>query len=457
MQAQLEALGRARPRAHRVPGRARRSRSRRLGARDRLLRGPACAWLRASHDVAPTVRAALAWEPRSNARPSSEMTYLVARGGDAVETIALAAGDGALAEALFAGRAFGRACAASHEMTGRGREHRRGAGSAMAAERCGSWLAARRPRSAGSHDASTNRHAVDPAGDDRALAQASCTTSLRPGPDLGHLYDRAAQSNDAQRNPIIVIPRRARTVLRDKQTGRIVWGTFVGTYADPRRAEGAQLVALPMQLGTPLGELHDEVAPDGVLESVKVRPARAARRAARLHLDPANARRRWVPRPGSGPSVPSTMAPALHVLPVRLRLASRQRPRTPSVLHEFILEKKSYVERELKQRYGSSATSGSTSSPTRWCGLLASYYLRYGAADLPADGGAPQITWAGAQHVAPTRDGRHAQRGLARRLDRSGRGHAARFLPATLFAHRGGTIARVYELLPRTRQRCGRR
>ena len=103
-----------------------------------------------------------------------------------------------------------------------------------------------------------------------ALAHASCTTSLRPGPDLGDLYDRAARANDAERNPIIVIPGVLGTVLREKQNGRIVWGTFVGTYADPRRAEGAQLVALPMRRAARLDELVDEVEPDGVLESVKV-------------------------------------------------------------------------------------------------------------------------------------------------------------------------------------------
>src|SRR5262249_18631302 len=103
-----------------------------------------------------------------------------------------------------------------------------------------------------------------------ALTLSGCTTSLRPGPDLGHLYDRAAQSNDAQRNPIIVIPGVLGTVLRDSSSGRIVWGTFVGTYADPRRGDGARLVALPMQRGVPLDALRDEVMPDGVLESVRV-------------------------------------------------------------------------------------------------------------------------------------------------------------------------------------------
>jgi hypothetical protein len=88
-----------------------------------------------------------------------------------VETIALAAGDGALAEALFAGRAFGAACAASHEMTGEDESTavEQGARWLLSAAARGWLLAVQDPR--GGHDASTNRHAVDPAGDDRARAR----------------------------------------------------------------------------------------------------------------------------------------------------------------------------------------------------------------------------------------------------------------------------------------------
>jgi hypothetical protein len=39
------------------------------------------------------------------------------------------------------------------------------------------------------------------------------TTSLRPGRDLRGIYDRAATSNDATRNPIIVIRRNRHLVI----------------------------------------------------------------------------------------------------------------------------------------------------------------------------------------------------------------------------------------------------
>jgi pimeloyl-ACP methyl ester carboxylesterase len=283
------------------------------------------------------------------------------------------------------------------------------------------------------------------------LAHASCTTSLRPGPDLGHLYDRAAQSNDAQRNPIIVIPGVLGTVLRDKQTGRIVWGTFVGTYADPRRAEGAQLVALPMQRGTPLGELHDEVAPDGVLESVKVSllglPVEQHAYISILRtLGAGGYRDQDLGRSGAIDYGTEHFTCFQFAYDWR-----RDNVENAKRLHEFILEKKSYVERELKQRYGIERDVRFDIVAHSMGGLLASYYLRYGAADLPADGGAPQITWAGAQHVArlvmvgtPNAGSLDALTDLVEGMQLAF--FLPRYSPTVV-----GTMPAVYELLPRTR------
>jgi hypothetical protein len=39
-----------------------------------------------------------------------------------------------------------------------------------------------------------------------ALLAAGCTAPFRQVPDLGKLYDQAAQADDSARNPVIVIP-----------------------------------------------------------------------------------------------------------------------------------------------------------------------------------------------------------------------------------------------------------
>src|ERR1043166_5740397 len=101
------------------------------------------------------------------------------------------------------------------------------------------------------------------------LLSASCTRTVRL-PDLGRLYDAAAQRHQPSRNPVIVIPGILGSRLRDRETNRLVWGAFSGDYADPRTAEGARLVALPMRPGVPLSELRDPVYPDGALDRLRV-------------------------------------------------------------------------------------------------------------------------------------------------------------------------------------------
>lgn len=98
---------------------------------------------------------------------------------------------------------------------------------------------------------------------------AACT-STPAEPDLERLYERAAQYEDARRNPIVVIPGVLGSRLVEDASGQLVWGAFDGGFADPGTPAGARLVALPMQLGTPLAQLRDDVRSDGALESLEV-------------------------------------------------------------------------------------------------------------------------------------------------------------------------------------------
>ncbi len=50
-----------------------------------------------------------------------------------------------------------------------------------------------------------------------------CRSSL-PVPDLGGIYNRAAKSHDAYRNPVIVMPGILGTRLVDPDSGRLIWG-----------------------------------------------------------------------------------------------------------------------------------------------------------------------------------------------------------------------------------------
>lgn len=102
------------------------------------------------------------------------------------------------------------------------------------------------------------------------LLLTACGATGDRDPDLGALYLQAARYEGLERNPIVVIPGLLGSRLVDRDSGRVVWGAFDGNFADPRGAEGANLMALPMGMGIPLDQLRDGVVPDGALETLEV-------------------------------------------------------------------------------------------------------------------------------------------------------------------------------------------
>src|SRR5262249_45989161 len=122
-------------------------------------------------------------------------------------------------------------------------------------------------------------------------------------------------------------------------------------------------------------------------------------------------------------------------------------------LHEFILEKKAYVEGERIKRYG-------TSGPVRFDivahsmgALLARYYLMYGPAELLVNGTPPILTWSGAQHVERLVQVAPPNAGSAKALEDLVNGVQFSKLLPTYDAALWGTMPAAYQLLPRTRHR----
>ncbi|MEM6457705.1 MAG: hypothetical protein AAF772_21630, partial [Acidobacteriota bacterium] len=109
------------------------------------------------------------------------------------------------------------------------------------------------------------------------LAVAGCR-SAPILPNLGTLYQRAAQDHGPTRNPVVVIPGILGSRLEDAD-GHVVWGAFGGRSASPARPENARRFALPMDARVPfddgaaLTDLRDSVRPTGVLDRVRVRLA----------------------------------------------------------------------------------------------------------------------------------------------------------------------------------------
>ncbi|MBI3468676.1 MAG: hypothetical protein HY000_37210, partial [Planctomycetes bacterium] len=234
-----------------------------------------------------------------------------------------------------------------------------------------------------------------------AVFGAGCAAQ-RPAPDLGGIYNQAARHHDAQRNPVILIPGVLGSKLTEARTGRVVWGAFAGDYANPQTPAGARVAALPMREGSPLSELRNNVVPNGVLDRLKVKL---------LGL----------------PLEQKAYVNILRVLGIggyrdeQLGLAGaidygddyftcfqfdydwrRDNVENAQRLHEFILQKRAYVQAEIEKRFGVADRDVKFDIIAHSMGgLVARYYLRYGPADLPADGSVPTVV---GEHVVVARE-----------------------------------------------------
>lgn len=231
------------------------------------------------------------------------------------------------------------------------------------------------------------------------ISLVGCTAKLR-SPDLGGLYDLAAQQRGGLRNPVIVIPGILGSKLTDADTGRVVWGAFTGKYADPRTPDGARLFGLPMSEGKPLRELRDSVQPAGVLDRVEISLAGLP-----IEL---NAYAQILSTLGAGGYRDQALGEAKQVdygddhftcfqfdYDWRRDLAENA-----ADLHEFILEKRAYVEAEVVKRFGVAKPDVKFDIVAHSMGgLVARYYLRYGPVDLPAGQLPSVVTWAGHRYV----------------------------------------------------------
>jgi hypothetical protein len=285
-----------------------------------------------------------------------------------------------------------------------------------------------------------------------AATAAGCATQLAPAPDLGGLYNRAAQASGAVRNPVIVVPGVVGSKLVDRDSGRVVWGAFGGTSANPNQPDGARLVALPMAEGRPLADLRDAVEPAGVLDRVRVRlfglPIEPQAYLYILRsLGVGGYRDETLGRMGQLDYGPGHFTCFQFAYDWR-----RDNVENARRLHEFILEKRAYVIAELRARHGIDRPDLKFDIVAHSMGgLLTRYYLQYGTADLPADGSLPPLTWAGAAHVeravlvgTPNAGSADALRQLV-----EGRKLGA-FLPSYQPGVLG-TMPSLYQLLPRAR------
>lgn len=279
-----------------------------------------------------------------------------------------------------------------------------------------------------------------------AMSATACRSQTKT-PDLGLLYDTVAKAHGVDRNPIIVIPGVLGSTLEQEGTGRVVWGAFVGDYANPNKKEGARLVALPMREGVELGELRDDVFPSGALESIELRffglPIGVAAYINILQVLGVGGYRDQALAVDYGDQHFSCFQFAYDW--------RRGVAENAALLQTYIHEQKAFVEEQYRTRYGIEKDVRFDIVAHSQGGLLVRYLLRYGAQPLPADGGLPELDWRGAELidravlVAPPNAG--SMQAFIELLHGSKIGPFLPKYPAALL----GTMPAIYELLPRPR------
>ena len=228
------------------------------------------------------------------------------------------------------------------------------------------------------------------------LLLAACRSE--PRPDLGAIYDEAAQQIGPQRNPVIVIPGILGSKLEEPGMKTPVWGAFTYGAADPDYPAGARLVALPMAKGKPLSELRDSVVPTTVLDSVEIDVALLVRG---LEIDAYDEiiktlaagayRDETIELAMSGPVNQGEHFTCFQYAYDWRRDISEQ----AVILHERVV----HAQQSAMEGFDLDAPPRVDIVAHSMGGLVLRYYLRYGTQQLPEDGSLPELNWAGAEHI----------------------------------------------------------
>ncbi|MEM9996462.1 MAG: hypothetical protein AAF809_02085, partial [Bacteroidota bacterium] len=222
---------------------------------------------------------------------------------------------------------------------------------------------------------------------------------------------------------------------------------------DPDEPDGQRLVALPMGEGQSLRDLKDDVVPDGALESLRVKilglPIQLRAYAQILSV--------------LGIGGYRDAAGALETVDYGMDHFTcfqfdydwrRDNVENAQRLHAFIEETRATLQRQYAEQFGVEDYDIQFDIVAHSMGgLITRYYLRYGTQDLPADGGLPELTWEGAEHVERVVLVGTPNAGAARAVTQLVNGLKTPSITPDYPAAILGTMPAVYQLLPRERHR----
>ncbi|MGB0506036.1 MAG: lipase/acyltransferase domain-containing protein [Pikeienuella sp.] len=283
------------------------------------------------------------------------------------------------------------------------------------------------------------------------LALVGCESGPKL-PNLSQIYDNAAMTESQDRRPVITIPGLLGSRLVDRGSGTVVWGDETRLSLDPSDPVATRLIALPIGDGlTPLKQQMDDIRPRGVLRTAKTSVLGVP-----VSLDIYGGIVRTLIAGGFD----FRLTRKEEIEERNVNLDSFEFPydwrrgvvEAAQDLDYFIKRKKKQVAAARRD------TFGDATKPVKFDiiahsmgGLVARYYLMYGAAELPEDGSLPPLTWAGAKNVDRVIYVAPPNAGSARTAMSLVNGRSLGFLQPN---YRPGLIAThisTYQLLPRNR------
>ncbi len=198
------------------------------------------------------------------------------------------------------------------------------------------------------------------------------------------------------RNPIIIVHGFLGANLIDKKTGQNLWGTFRGIDGFTVSEEKMRMLAIPMKIGKPLNELNDDTVPDGMLDTVTVKIMGVSFQE-NAYLNLVNILQGGGFQAEGFPLASGRTYNTLFQFAYDWR---RDLQWNAAKLHEFVLEKRKYIQEKYRVMYGVKDYDVQFDLIGHSMGgLVSRYYLYYGNADLPPEGQKPEITWAGSKYV----------------------------------------------------------